>query len=610
MNAIQLLSAQPWVERLGWTLLHFLWQGVLIAAVYAATRKWLARSAGPHARFVLACAALATMAAAPLITGMILLRPAAPIDIPASAHFAAAASADSAPAGAATFASLRTGVSRTLPEPLLPWVVAIWFAGAMTFWFRLLGGWIYAVRLRSHLVRPAPREWQQALDRLKTRIRVSRPVRLLVSSVVAAPAVVGWLRPVVLVPVGALTGLPPEQIEAIFLHELAHIRRHDYLVNVLQSVVEALLFYHPAVWWVSGHIRTERELCCDDVAVSVTGDVLTYARALAELESARPAHFRATMAASGGSLAHRIARLLGQSRPVPRTLSGPGIVAAAMLVAITAFAVFGQPAVRPKFEVASIKPDLEQGFTMVRPLPGRLTAAAPVRLLMQNAYGVRSFQIVGGPAWIGSERYQIDAKSGGNASRAQIFLMLQSLLEDRFQLKTHRKTRDLPVYALVPARSGLKLPHPKEGGCVSPDPEAPPGAVFTQDWAGGRMPPPRQGQPPAARCGSVNVMVTLSGARMQGGNVTMPEFTRALSMVLGRRVVDRSGFTELFDVRLDFLPDETTPALPAPPPGGATLDYSPDILAAIQQQLGLRIESAKGPVEVMVIDHVERPSAN
>ena len=172
-----------------------------------------------------------------------------------------------------------------MPAPLLPWVVAVWLAGAMVFWLRLIGGWIFAERLRSSLVRPAPREWQQALDRLKNRIRVSRPVRLLVSSLVQAPAVVGWLRPVVLVPVGALAGLPPEQIEALLLHELAHIRRHDYLVNIVQSAIEALLFYHPAVWWVSGHIRAERELCCDDMAVSVSGDAVTYARALAELES-------------------------------------------------------------------------------------------------------------------------------------------------------------------------------------------------------------------------------------------------------------------------------------------------------------------------------------
>jgi uncharacterized protein (TIGR03435 family) len=364
------------------------------------------------------------------------------------------------------------------------------------------------------------------------------------------------------------------------------------------------LFYHPAVWWISGHIRTERELGCDDVAVSVTGDVLTYARALAELESARPAHVSAAMAASGGSLVHRVARLLGQSRPVPRTLAGPAIVATALLLAITAFAVFGQPAARPKFEAASIKPSSTTNFRMVRPLPGRLEADAPVRLLMQNAYTVQPFQIVGGPDWIGSTRYQVEAKADGNANRAQLFLMLQSLLEDRFQLKIHRETRELPVYTLVAARSGLKLPSPKEGACDTVGPDAPP------DWAGGQMRPPQQGQPPLAHCGNVTVALASSGARMQGGNIPMQEFVRMLSMVLDRSVIDKSGFTGLFDLRLDFLPDETTPPLPAPPPGAPLDSSSPSILTAIQEQLGLRLESAKGPVDVIVVDHVERPSAN
>ena len=133
----------------------------------------------------------------------------------------------------------------------------------------------------------------EILQKLGARIGLSRPVRLLVSALVQAPTVVGWLRPVMLVPVGALGGLPPEHLEALLLHELAHIRRHDYLVNILQSVAEALLFYHPAVWWVSVHIRAERELCCDDVAVSVSGDAFTYARALAQLEQYRPAHLGA-----------------------------------------------------------------------------------------------------------------------------------------------------------------------------------------------------------------------------------------------------------------------------------------------------------------------------
>ena len=602
MSAIQLLSAQPWVERLAWTLLHFLWQGVLIAAVYASTRKWIARSAGPDTRYALACAALAVMAVAPLITWS-LMNPTAAISVPVFAPHAAAASTFTR--DVTTTPALLSGVPRTLPQQLLPWVVAIWLAGAMVFWLRLLSGWIRTVRLRSRLVRPAPGEWQQALDRLKVSIRISRPVRLLISSLVQAPAVVGWLRPVVLVPVGALTGLPPRQVEALLLHELAHIRRHDYFVNILQSVVETLLFYHPAVWWISGHIRAERELCCDDVAVSITGDVLTYARALAQLESDRPAHFRAATASTGGSLAHRVARLLGQSRPASRTFSGPGIIAAALLLAITALAVFGQPAARPKFEAASIKASATTNFRMVRPLPGRLEADAPVRLLMQNAYTAQPFQIVGGPAWIDSDKYQIEAKADGNASRAQVFLMLQSLLEDRFQLKIHRENRDLPVYTLVAGRNGPKLQRPKEGGCEAVTPDAPP------DWPGvGRMRPPDPSQRVLAPCDSVNVALATSGARMQGGKISMPEFVRMLSTVLDRTVIDKTGFTGLFDLRLEFLPDETTPPLPAPPPGAAPPDSSPPILTAIQEQLGLRLESAKGPVEVIVIDHVERPSAN
>ena len=180
------------------------------------------------------------------------------------------------------------------------------------------------------LVRPAPSEWQQTLNQLRTRLNLSRPVRLLTSTLVQVPTVAGWLRPVVLIPVGALAGLPPEHIEALLAHELAHIRRHDYLVNILQSLAEALLFYHPAVWWISNHIRNDRELCCDDIAVSINGDAFTYASALAGLESHRPAHFTPALAANGGSLADRIARLLGVHRSSVRAFPGSGSIAASV----------------------------------------------------------------------------------------------------------------------------------------------------------------------------------------------------------------------------------------------------------------------------------------
>src|SRR5262249_61594690 len=139
---------------------------------------------------------------------------------------------------------------------------------------RLLMGCMCASALRRSRHAVVLTEWQQTLDRLIERMHLSRSVRLLATDRVDSPSVIGWLRPVILVPVGVLCGLAPEQVEALLAHELAHIRRHDYLVNVLQGIVESLLFYHPAVWWISNQIRAEREHCCDDLAVAASCDAL------------------------------------------------------------------------------------------------------------------------------------------------------------------------------------------------------------------------------------------------------------------------------------------------------------------------------------------------
>jgi uncharacterized protein (TIGR03435 family) len=586
------------IELLGATLLHFLWQGVLIAGVYAAARRCASR---PEVRYLLACAALAAMAAAPVAT-WVALHPLSPDALTVAASFAAP-HAPSATTGVRGDLPRFFAVGHAeVPPAWLSWVAAAWMAGVVVFWLRLLGAWMMVERLRRRQVWPAPSQWQQALDRLRARLRVSRPVRLLVSGLVQAPAVVGLLRLVVLVPVGALAGLPPEQVEALLLHELAHIRRYDYLVNALQSMVEALLFYHPAVWWVSGHMRFERELCCDDAAVAVTGDALSYARALAELGAAGQSLVQVAVAANGGSLASRVARLLGEPRPAPRTHSPAAVAIAAALVAITAVTVLGQTA-RPKFDVASIKPTGSRGGGMMRAMPGRLIAGAPLRVLMQAAYDLQPFQIVGGPEWVEWDAYEVDAKAAGNPDRAQIFAMLQSLLEDRFQLQVHRESRELPVYALAAGRSGLQLPSPRPENCADdaePQPLPQPGA---------RVQPAGEGPRPVPRCGGVNVTLEPGGARMWGGTVPMAEFVRVLSRVLGRSVMDRTGFSGLFDVKLDFLPDDTTAGLPPPPPGAILDSATPSIFSAVQQ-LGLRLESTKGPVEVLVIDHVERPSAN
>ncbi len=596
MNAIQIaarhLAAQAWVERFGWTLVHFLWEGIVIAAIYAAVRSAVRR---PRVRYLAGCAALAAMSVMPVVTWSLLGRsPAAVADVSQTALV----SAGPAIGHGIALESFAFSAYAGAPAPFLVWVVALWALGAMAFWIRLLGGCVYSQRIRSRRVWAAPAEWQQAFEQLKAQISLSRPVRLLVSALIEAPAVVGWLRPVVLVPVGALAGFPPEQMEALLLHELAHIRRSDYLVNLLQGVVEALLFYHPAVWWISGHIRAERELACDDVTLLLTGDAVSYARALAELESARTSRLRVAMAASGASLAYRIARLLGQPRPRHRSVFGPGVVVLTVLLSVTTLALFGQP----KFEVASVKPSHETGLTMVRVLPGRLVADTTVERLMQYAYGVQSFQMTGGPDWIHSERFAIEAKTDGAANRSETLRMLRSLLEDRFRLKTHHETRQMPVFALVAAHGGLKLPPVDSVGCRDTDADGLPA------WVGGRMAPPVEGLTMMPECGVVGWRLQTGGPLLLGGRVGMPELARALSNVMGRTVIDQTGHTGLFDVKLNFVPDDATPVLPPPPPGAPGFT-GPSIFSALQQ-LGLRLDSTKGPAEVMVIDHVEPPSAN
>jgi hypothetical protein len=217
-------------------------------------------------------------------------------------------------------------------ERLQPWIVTAWIAGVLALSFRLLLGFAEARWLTRRAVVAPPAEAVSALERLRRRLSVARPVRLLSSFAVEVPTAVGMLSPVILVPASAFTGLSATQLEAMLAHELAHIRRADFLVNLLQSVVETLLFYHPAVWWVSGRIRVERENCCDDLAVEATGSAKAYAAALAEMEGLRAPRMAA--AATGGRLIDRVSRLIAPaSVPTHRAARWlPGALAGAALL--------------------------------------------------------------------------------------------------------------------------------------------------------------------------------------------------------------------------------------------------------------------------------------
>ena len=221
-------------------------------------------------------------------------------------------------------------------QPWLPEIVLVWFAGVLVAAFRPLLSWYTVRRLRTVGVSPVGDAVHGVLERTAKRLRLARAVEVLQSTLVKTPVVVGYFRPVVLLPLCVVTGLPEAQLELILAHELAHIRRHDYLVNLLQTLVETLFFYHPAVWWLSRQIRNERENCCDDVAMATVGSRADYGRALLAIEELRATSTALSLAARGGSLLARIRRIAG-CEPAPRIVGG-GSILCVILVSIAIFA--------------------------------------------------------------------------------------------------------------------------------------------------------------------------------------------------------------------------------------------------------------------------------
>ena len=302
MTALEHLAHTPLAKAIGWTLVHSLWEGALAALVLLAV-LFVVRS--PRARYAWACVAMSGALAGFAITfGLLSWQGSgAATTIPHAIPRAPAVDNQSPPDRPARFRM----------EELLPCLAPFWIAGVVVFHLRSVAGWMAAQRVRNRGVCRAPDPWPQRLRDLSARLRVSKPVALLETCLADVPVVIGYLRPVILVPLGMLAGMPAAQVDAILLHELAHIQRRDYLVNLLQTVVEGFLFYHPAIWWISGVIRAERENCCDDLVVAASGDAREYAAALATLEQTRWAA-QAALAATGGSLVKRIRRLLYQPK--------------------------------------------------------------------------------------------------------------------------------------------------------------------------------------------------------------------------------------------------------------------------------------------------------
>jgi beta-lactamase regulating signal transducer with metallopeptidase domain len=378
------LLAPGTLRLIALALLHFLWQGaVLAAAAYAAMA--LCRSAA--ARYVVAVAALTLMAAAPLITFKALSEKAKD---PSSVRMETTPLSGESHTAAAVARFALTAHSLMQKESARPdyllLLVEMWFAGVLLLSLRSAGGFLLVERLRRRSSSAVPDHLLELCLELQDRLRLRRFVRYSKCALLNAPAVAGWLRPVVLIPASAISGLTTVQLRAVIAHELAHIRRFDAFVNLFQIGVETLLFYHPAVWWLGKRIRAERENCCDDIAVTVCGSPLTYAHALAYLANSKVAP-RLAMAANRGPLATRVARLLNAdaTRSGLRStgLSAAAVCLSSAIIAATALVVISRTAYAapqdppPTLDPAPVDPDGAFVVRPTRPVKGSSRNGAP-----------------------------------------------------------------------------------------------------------------------------------------------------------------------------------------------------------------------------------------
>ena len=467
----------------------------------------------------------------------------------------------------------------------------------------------------------------RALLRHSTPLPLALPVEVRGASGVLEPGVAGFFRPVLQLPAGILDRLTAEQMSAVLAHELCHVRRRDNLTAALHMLVEAVFWFHPLVWWIGARLVEERERACDEEVLRLGNQPAVYAESILTvcknyLESPLPC----VSGVTGADLKGRIRAILAGRLAVELTPARKAALAAAAAAAVLApifVGMLGAQTQGPKFEVASIKPCKPEdsggksGRKSAVPFgassPGSLTTGCgTVESLIRMAYvsyatghlnrDPSNPPIEGGPAWIRSDTYSVRAKAVDASSLGTMRgPMLRALLEDRFQLKLHRASREVPVYALTVAKDGPHLAAFEPGTCIPMDMTA----IGEQD--------------PQTRCrvsvGGKGDTMTLSGP-----GLTLDDLAKMLYLIVDRPVVNRTGVPGRFDIRVEFTPDGTPPAFrpngdtEAPPPVASLAsadDLSgPSIFTVLQRQLGLKLEASRGERDYIVIDTIKRPSGN
>ncbi|MGN6730236.1 MAG: M56 family metallopeptidase [Rhodanobacteraceae bacterium] len=355
------------VQVVGWTLLHFVWQAGLVGVCHALLRRCLPRG---EARYLLGMLALVALALCPVLTAWRLfgaMTAVAQTGIgPVTAVFGAAP----------RWAANATPGWQTALVAAMPWLVLVWSCGVLLLSLRV---WRHWRQLRA-LVRAARilPVWQERLHALSQRFGLRRGVRVLSSARVATPTLIGWIRPVILLPLAVSSGFPVAQVEMILAHELAHLRRFDHFANLFQVILETLLYYHPVVHWISREVRNERELCCDALALRVTGgNGHALATALVELEEFRERNAGLTLAASGGVLLERVWQITGPPREIDKRQTGRlvGAFSALLLTALLLALLWRQ---------AELRRDLADSAVEVQHLLTSQLLPASIRMPVQT----------------------------------------------------------------------------------------------------------------------------------------------------------------------------------------------------------------------------------
>src|SRR5687768_439433 len=505
---------------------------------------------------------------------------------------------------------------------IAPLLLGVWLCGFVAIALRRVKQWR---EIRAAVGVSLP--WKSAAP-------VPAGIEIRTAPTALEPGVVGFRRPVILLPAGIDSYRTAEQFAAVVAHEVCHVRRRDNLTAAIHMAVEALFWFHPMVWWIGARLVATREQACDEHVVAETPEPIAYAEGIVSVcrRYVETPHM-AVAGVGGGDIKARIDAILANRIGLRLTLSKrlvlATVAALSLVVPLVAGAIeaaafaagqlpgapVGGPPIDPqmRFEVASIKPFDASGGAQARSntTPGRYDfAGLPLRLLVGQGLRAPLDRIVGWPDWIDTERYTVSARIPDGAPQAAVFVMIENLLKDRFKLVTHREMRELPVYNLVLARSDGRFgPAFKESSALCQSAlrelEARRGAAPTTTTPAA--------QPATAECLSVKLglgTVTRNGTPIG----SLADF---LTQIVGRPVIDRTGLTGFYDLTLKWALDQSGNPAPFGLPAGAMPSSAPpppadpdapNIFTAVQEQLGLKLEAGRGPVEVVVIDRIEKPT--